>query len=142
MTVPTLLDSLIRIIRLKPGCTVQEIRSQLLKHEQLRVTRHAVNSILYSNKSLFKPDDEYIPRWFSVGAPAPVRPASRRGLRPATPSIARAGLYAWQREALRKWESDGHVGVVEAVTGAGKTRVGLVAATEELMRGGKVLVLV
>lgn len=142
MTVPNLLDSLIRIIRLTPGCTVQEIRSQLLKHEQLRVTRHAVNSILYSNKSLFKPDGGYIPRWFSVGTPAPVRPAPRRGLRPATPSIARAGLYAWQREALRKWESDGHVGVVEAVTGAGKTRVGLVAATEELMRGGKVLVLV
>lgn len=36
----------------------------------------------------------------------------------------------------------GCVGVVEAVTGAGKTRVGLVAATEELARRGKVLVIV
>lgn len=34
------------------------------------------------------------------------------------------------------------MGAVEAVTGAGKTRVGLAAASDELARGGKVLVLV
>lgn len=68
--------------------------------------------------------------------PQPVRRPLARA------SITRAGLYDWQREALMSWESEGHRGVVEAVTGAGKTRVGLVAATEELSRGGKVLVLV
>ncbi|WP_052946962.1 sigma-70 family RNA polymerase sigma factor [Dermacoccus sp. PE3] len=36
-------------------------------------------------------------------------------------------LYAWQRHALEAWEAATHRGVVEAVTGAGKTRVGLAA---------------
>jgi RNA polymerase primary sigma factor len=142
MTAPNLLELLTRIIQLTPGCTVQEIRSHLHKHERLRVTRHAVNNILYSNRSMFDSDGGYIPRWFPVKTAAPVRPVPRRNVSATTTLITRAGLYAWQREALKKWESDGYVGVVEAVTGAGKTRVGLVAATEELMRGGKVLVLV
>ena len=133
---------LTRIIQLTPGCTVQDLRSHLHKHERLRVTRRAVNNILYSNRSIFNSDAGYIPRWFSVKTAATVRHVSRRNASTTTTSIARVGLYAWQHEALRKWESDGYIGVVEAVTGAGKTRVGLVAATEELMRGGKVLVLV
>ena len=36
-------------------------------------------------------------------------------------------LYPWQRRALAKWENDGHRGIIEAVTGAGKTMVALAA---------------
>lgn len=36
-------------------------------------------------------------------------------------------LYAWQREALIAWSDAGQSGIVEAVTGTGKTRVGLSA---------------
>ena len=45
-------------------------------------------------------------------------------------------LYAWQREALEAWQSRGCRGVVQAVTGTGKTRVGL-AAIEEARRAGR-----
>ncbi len=53
-----------------------------------------------------------------------------------------AFLYAWQHEALKAWHSHARRGVVEAVTGAGKTRVGIAAAFEAIRQGIKVLILV
>lgn len=37
-------------------------------------------------------------------------------------------LYPWQTRAIQAWERSGRRGIVEAVTGTGKTRVGLAAA--------------
>jgi superfamily II DNA or RNA helicase len=51
-------------------------------------------------------------------------------------------LYDWQREALEEWEDYGYKGVVQAVTGAGKTRVAIAAAADVLRDGGKVAILV
>lgn len=48
----------------------------------------------------------------------------------------------WQVDALNAWERRGGRGVVEAVTGTGKTMVGLAAALDELHRRGQVVVLV
>ena len=53
-----------------------------------------------------------------------------------------AFLYPWQQEALKAWHSNARRGVVEAVTGSGKTRVGIAAAFEAVRQGIKVLVLV
>lgn len=53
-----------------------------------------------------------------------------------------AFLYTWQQEALKAWHSNARRGVVEAVTGAGKTRVGIAAAFEAIRQGMKVLILV
>ena len=50
-------------------------------------------------------------------------------------------LRTWQAEALAAWSRTGQ-GVVEAVTGAGKTRLALAASRIVLDRGGRVLVLV
>lgn len=44
-------------------------------------------------------------------------------------------LWAWQREALVAWTSHGRRGVVEAVTGTGKTRVGVEAIRDALAHG-------
>ena len=52
------------------------------------------------------------------------------------------GLYRWQREALEAWSANDRRGVVEAVTGAGKTRVGLHAIAAQLAAGGKAAVVV
>jgi superfamily II DNA or RNA helicase len=54
----------------------------------------------------------------------------------------RLGLWAWQRKALLAWEREGHMGVVEAVTGTGKTNVGMAAAAWCAANGIKVLVIV
>lgn len=72
----------------------------------------------------------------------PKRTPTARGV--SAPDRARTGtvLRAWQEEALRAWEQAGRVGVVEAVTGTGKTQVGVEAAAGEIGAGGKVLVIV
>lgn len=51
-------------------------------------------------------------------------------------------LRQWQREALKAWNENGRKGLVEAVTGTGKTWLGLAAVAEELNFGGKVAVIV
>lgn len=38
------------------------------------------------------------------------------------------GLYAWQKACLKKWEKNNYHGIVNVVTGAGKTRLALEAA--------------
>lgn len=51
-------------------------------------------------------------------------------------------LRQWQREALDAWKRAKCCGVVQAVTGTGKTRVGIEAAKAEIGEGGVVLILV
>lgn len=51
-------------------------------------------------------------------------------------------LRDWQVEALDAWAAHGRQGVVEAVTGTGKSRVGIEAAREALRHGFSVIVVV
>src|SRR3989440_7994960 len=51
-------------------------------------------------------------------------------------------LYRWQLEALVAWLRCGRRGVIEAVTGSGKTDVAIAAISDALQRGRFVLVLV
>ncbi|GAB48281.1 DEAD/DEAH box helicase [Mobilicoccus pelagius] len=60
---------------------------------------------------------------------------------PDLPEIRMPDLYPWQLDALEAWHHDGKVGVVEAVTGAGKTRVGLAAMANALIDGRRVVVI-
>jgi superfamily II DNA or RNA helicase len=54
----------------------------------------------------------------------------------------RPELYRWQLDALVSWLRCGRRGVIEAVTGSGKTDVALAAADDALRRGRFVLVVV
>src|SRR4051812_17044965 len=51
-------------------------------------------------------------------------------------------LYRWQLDALISWLRCGRRGVIEAVTGSGKTDVAIAAAADALRRGRFVLVIV
>ncbi len=51
-------------------------------------------------------------------------------------------LFTWQREALDAWHQQGSSGMVQAVTGAGKTRVGVAAIAEALDDGLRSVVVV
>ena len=51
-------------------------------------------------------------------------------------------LYRWQLDALVSWLRCGRQGVIEAVTGSGKTDVAIAAAADALRRGRFVLILV
>jgi len=57
-------------------------------------------------------------------------------------SIEGRELYRWQLDALVSWLRCGRRGVVEAVTGSGKTDVAIVAIADALHRGRFVLVVV
>ncbi len=51
-------------------------------------------------------------------------------------------LYPWQREALEWWRKRRYRGVIEAVTGAGKTRGALAAVEHHLRHGGDRVVVI
>ncbi len=88
----------------------------------------------------------------TAGVPVDAAPALPPGLdgprpvraRRAYPDLPDMGslLRPWQREAIAAWRSAKQRGVVEAVTGAGKTFVGLAAARDTLVAGGCVVVVV
>lgn len=59
------------------------------------------------------------------------RSATRSDIDPLQPG-ADLALYAWQNEALLAWRTAHRRGIVEAVTGSGKTRVGQAAMAEHL----------
>lgn len=51
-------------------------------------------------------------------------------------------LRKWQQEALDAWEENCYKGIVEAVTGSGKTRVAIAAIDAHLKKGWKVFIIV
>ena len=51
-------------------------------------------------------------------------------------------LYDWQRDALERWRDNGRRGIIDAVTGAGKTRLAVAAIAEHVRDGGRCVVLV
>jgi superfamily II DNA or RNA helicase len=63
-------------------------------------------------------------------------------MRPSRHASSPFELYSWQSDALSAWHDQDRKGVIEAITGAGKTMIGLVAAWKELESGGTVQVLV
>ena len=51
-------------------------------------------------------------------------------------------MHDWQSDALATWESNDYVGIIEAVTGSGKTLLGILAAAKALDDGYGVVVVV
>lgn len=72
---------------------------------------------------------------------APARPTRGRHAAAAS-GDDEIGLYTWQREALTAWAAAGQCGVVEAVTGSGKTRVAIAAIAYAVAEQRHVVVLV
>ena len=144
------------ILAESPGRTSGAIRDELRVRGRVSVTTADVARILMSAPSRFRHDSGDPVAWWETStdmhrdapalAPVPEdgplcdRPLHDRPLydRP----LHDWPLYDWQREALDAWRKQGGRGVVEAVTGTGKTMVGVAAAAEELARGGQVCVLV
>ena len=119
------------------GATTAELADRLSAPER------AVSFALLASHGRFLSDRGLPPRWWLAPSPGTIRrrqvvPSPVAGVAPG----ASLGLYPWQVDALKTWERHGGRGVVEAVTGTGKTMLGVVAALDELRRRGQVLVLV
>jgi len=57
-------------------------------------------------------------------------------------SVKKQSLRNWQEEALQSWAAHGRQGIVEAATGSGKSRLGVLAALEAIDDGFAVLIVV
>lgn len=148
MTVPE--GTLVELVKGRPGLTWKELLEALQNRGWPTLTRRELNRQLYAIPELYwwDPGIGEKRRWYcgsitsnqENGVSEPpgledevwVRPVPSSGLE----------LYPWQREALAAWEERGEVGVVEAVTGSGKTRLALAAAEFQLRRGGYVVIVV
>lgn len=128
----SLTDLITVALRATQGQSARELAAQVGE------SKSTVNSVLYSRRDLFFRNSDSRPRWWlqslsvAAGESAPTTRA---------PGSA-DHLFDWQQEALGAWDAHEGRGVVEAVTGSGKTRVGLAAAHRHVDGSGKVAVIV
>jgi superfamily II DNA or RNA helicase len=137
--------SLQNLIRTSPGRTAREYSHNLKNLGFASADKTSVNSTLYRNLQLFEfcKDNDNTPRWFlkdTAAIKSNDEPQTRKFTLNNTGR--KLNLYPWQKEALRKWKAQNYLGVVEAVTGAGKTMIGINATIEQVEKDGFVLVIV
>ena len=108
----------------------------LTKYEiakRLRATPTEVNQRLYPRRNKFvhccpNPNGK-LPGWTLIKGWRSQRPAAAppppTSASPAEPGSLSHDGYAWQRDAIRKWVEADMVGIVQAVTGSGKTYVAI-----------------
>ncbi|MCX5977739.1 MAG: DEAD/DEAH box helicase family protein [Coprothermobacterota bacterium] len=103
------------------------------------VTTHDLNAFIYQHQDVFewRLGDGSSRLWFVKGGTSSVPSAPATPERRATVSEFHqlSSPYPWQLRALDAWKKAGYVGVVEAVTGAGKTRVALQAIADAVQAG-------
>lgn len=126
----TLADRITADLQEHPGSPAKAIA------RRLGTRKTAVNSSLYQGRGgLFCCVGSSPPFWYLV--------EDRKTSSPTPGELRRFDhLYAWQLEALLAWNGNGRSGIVEAVTGAGKTELALAAIELHRDTGGKVAVMV
>lgn len=136
--------AIVVILGRRSGMTAREIAAELADGDR-PVAKGKVNRILYANREVFSSEPTLPPVWSLLA-----RPASGAGADDRTPPVVpqpgpwadSLKLYRWQVRALDGWAAHGYRGVVEAVTGAGKTRLALAAIEAEIRRGGRAVAIV
>ncbi len=126
------LDEVLQVVRAAGGAGVSRAA---LERVLVRDPRFASHDELGRRRwTLVDPSTTAAGAAAAAGAPAPTRPDTRGALDALE-------LRPWQAEAFAAWSATCR-GVIEAVTGTGKTRLAIAAARTVLDRGGRVLVLV
>ena len=121
----------------REGLTARELS------EILRENKSDVNSVLYEQSTTFTKDKSLRPRWFLIEGSGenPIDESEHTQFAELSEELPFA-LYPWQSRALKAWQQNDRSGMVEAVTGAGKTRLALAAIHEHLLLNGRVAVIV
>ena len=104
------------------------------------MTPSELNSVLYERSDRFRYVNDAPRLWFTLLEQKPAPTVSSKPRR--TIELRGPDPRAWQSDALQAWRANGRRGIVEAVTGTGKTRVAILAAREMLEAGGRVTVVV
>ena len=119
---------LAELVELSRGVSTIELRDALRREGRSSITSADIERMLASSVSQRSGP--------SAVATATATPSTV----PTAPTLPTP--YPWQQSALDAWHHAGDRGVIEAVTGAGKTMIGLLAAGEEIARRGQVAVIV
>ena len=146
-------EEITAVLETAPGRTTVEVRDGLRTLGRVSITAADVARVLAAYPRRFRHDDNDPPRWWPVAIPAtrvdPPTPSSTvsgvKGSGAVISALSKASmpvLYRWQTAALAAWMAQGRRGVVEAVTGTGKTMVGVAATVAELAAGGQTCVIV
>ena len=138
-------------LSLNPGQSARQLSAVLA------IDKSLLNSALYRDRETFVKNEDTPPRWFLVEStypsgtgswPTQKGPEVDASLSQVTSRLKsdakfdETTLYDWQREGLAAWRNNGRRGIIEAVTGSGKTKVGLAAIDEMLRLGGRAAVIV
>ncbi len=116
-----------------------------LRSRHVRSSRREVDAALAGHDAFVAIGQGIHARWQLDPA---IALETRRGIVDEAPPVdvgdplAALQLRRWQVEAFAAWAGTGCRGVVEAVTGSGKTRLAVAAVRVALSRGGRVLVIV
>ncbi|MHC1773822.1 MAG: DEAD/DEAH box helicase [Lentimicrobium sp.] len=128
----------------KPNKNKYELRELLLSDGINSFTTSDINSVLYGNPVIFQKDNQTLPIWNTYSTKLEDC-TNKQGVPETAIDLAFYNGHHprdWQTEALTTWVNIGRLGVVEAVTGTGKTAVGIMAAADAVARGLSVLILV
>jgi hypothetical protein len=132
-------EALIDVVRRHPGSTKWELILILGQEGWPGIESSQLNSHIYPLSQLeWRPGLGNERRWYFIGEELEPPEGEIRAPRIPTPSFDQGEshqelqLYPWQRDALRAWEEANRVGVIEPVTGAGKTRVAIAAIASHL----------
>ena len=144
-------EALVDVVRRHPGSTKWELVLILGREGWPGVSTSQLNSHIYRIPELeWRPGIGYERRWYFIGEElgpieeefvSDVQLAERVAIPPQSP-LEGLELYPWQLDALKAWEEAGRIGVVEAVTGSGKTRLAIAAIASHLNAGGRAVIVV
>lgn len=129
-----LLERLYKLVRGNPGHNGGYYASKLGG-----VTRRQVNRCLYSNDCFFNSSETDCPAWRVVAEihwPRPVAELTELRVK-VVPELS-----VWQSEAYDSWVRHEKCGIVEAVTGSGKTRLAIAAIQQVSAIPGRSVVVV
>ncbi len=139
------------VLLANPGLDKRRLLSALVRKGVGFSDAHALNAFLYSHQDALEWRDDTRGRAWYVRQGEMHRSSDTGQVRDgAAPVLAppqfggdhQLDLYPWQQRALARWRASGSRGVVEAVTGAGKTRMALQASLDALGAGQRVAVVV
>lgn len=156
-----LIIKLFTLVKEYPGMTGRFYTRLLREDGYPNISKHETNSILYSRKDIFIANigENYIPAWnvnsnsFVIEEPKTRSTETSKPTKEYESSVTptesnkfswdiRFNLFDWQIRALNSWQEQNYIGIIEAVTGSGKTRLAIAAISSHLDLGWKVLIIV
>ena len=141
-----ILELIRSILRDRPGLTKKEIKAEMTLRApelSLNLSTSELNSkYLYHFKDIFRPSADSLPCWHLSDLQIPILDSVQTPASSAHEEFHIPGLRPWQQSALDAWIRNNRRGIVEAVTGSGKTMLAIAAVADQLTLGGRVAVVV